>query len=128
MLSRHLLFCFVIGNGDMHLKNFSLVTQIDGEVLLSPAYDLLSSKLVLPKEEDLAISLHGKKNKLYAKDFVEFALEQGLNRKAVKNSVQRLLGLQQIFFEWVNLSFLPLEQKATLHKIMEERFKRLKKL
>lgn len=120
-----LLFCWVIGNGDMHLKNFSLMTNPEGEVLLAPAYDLLSSKLVIPGEEDLAISMRGKKNKIKRKDFLEFALEQGLNQKAVENSIQRLLGLQGDFFQWTNSSFLPKEQKIRLTKIIKERFSRL---
>ncbi|MBW7843411.1 MAG: HipA domain-containing protein [Ignavibacteriaceae bacterium] len=40
------LFCFITGNADMHLKNFSLLTNLDGKIILSPAYDLLSTKIL----------------------------------------------------------------------------------
>ena len=46
----------------MHLKNFSLIRNEDDEIMLSPTYDLLSSKLLIPKDkEDLALPLNGKK-------------------------------------------------------------------
>lgn len=56
------LFCFLTGNSDMHLKNFSLITNQDDDVTLSPAYDLLSTALLLPEDkEELALPLNGKK-------------------------------------------------------------------
>src|SRR3990167_2380222 len=70
------LFNFLIGNEDMHLKNFSLITQ-DQKIMLSPAYDLLNSSIVLknPKEE-IALSLNGKKSNVTKQDFFKyFALE-----------------------------------------------------
>ncbi len=63
-LARRLLFCFLTGNEDMHLKNFSLQVA-DGTVLLSPAYDLLNTTLVLEDaKEESALPLNGKKSKL----------------------------------------------------------------
>ena len=53
-LFRRTVFCFLAGNEDMHLKNFSLLTR-DGKTTLSPAYDLLSSSLVLSNPEELAL-------------------------------------------------------------------------
>ena len=64
------LFSFITGNSDMHLKNFSLIRNEDDEIMLSPAYDLLSTKLLIPKDkEDLALPLNGKKNNFRKKDF-----------------------------------------------------------
>ena len=56
------LFCFVIGNNDMHLKNFSLISEDPKLVVLSPTYDLLSVRLLLSKREnseELALTLNG---------------------------------------------------------------------
>lgn len=65
------LFCFLTGNADMHLKNFSLIDMPErGGVNLAPAYDLLSTALVMPSDdEDLALTLNGKKKRITFKDF-----------------------------------------------------------
>jgi len=69
-----LLFSFVTGNSDMHLKNFSIQTDLEGRVRLAPAYDLLSVQLILPDDkEEMALSLNGKKNKLTLRDWEAFA-------------------------------------------------------
>ena len=63
---------FLLGNGDAHFKNFSVSHRSDG-IRLSPAYDIVSSKLVIPKEEDSALTLNGKKNNITRNDFNTFA-------------------------------------------------------
>jgi len=56
------LFSFITGNADMHLKNFSLLTTAENEVMLAPGYDLLSTKLLIPEDtEELALPMNGKK-------------------------------------------------------------------
>ena len=70
-----LYFCFVIGNSDVHLKNFSFIMDDDGSLSLSPFYDLLPTKVILPNDyEDLGILLNGKKKDLHRRDFDYFAL------------------------------------------------------
>ncbi|MFH1504924.1 MAG: HipA domain-containing protein [Candidatus Omnitrophota bacterium] len=66
------VFNFIIGNGDAHLKNYS-VSYKDKDIRLSPAYDIVCSKLVIPDEEDSAININGKKNKLQREDFDSLA-------------------------------------------------------
>ena len=74
-----LLFSFIIGNSDMHLKNFSLLREHDGTWRLSPAYDLVPVKVVLPTDkDDLALTVNGKNRKLRASDFKAAALAMGL--------------------------------------------------
>lgn len=124
-LFERLLFCFVIGNGDMHLKNFSLLTEGDGTIRLAPVYDYLSSKLVLPREEDLALNLNGKKNRIKRKDFEIFSKQIGLEVKVMQNIFDRLFERRPVFFEKIGKSFLPEDQKALLEKILKERFSRL---
>ena len=74
-----LLFSFIIGNSDMHLKNFSLLCEHDGTWRLSPAYDLVPVKVVLPADkDDLALTVNGKNRQLRASDFKAAALTMGL--------------------------------------------------
>lgn len=121
-----LLFCFAIGNGDMHLKNFSLVTRPDELVALSPAYDLLSSKLVIPGEEDLPLSLLGKRNEIKGGDFLSFGKGLDLDPKAMRKSMDRLLELEADFHAWVHKSFLPMETQERFDDIITTRMARLR--
>jgi serine/threonine-protein kinase HipA len=64
------LFSFLTGNADMHLKNFSLIYDSVNGPILAPAYDMLSTALVNPADdEDLALTLNGKKKRIKRKDF-----------------------------------------------------------
>ncbi len=64
---------FILGNGDAHLKNYSISYRDKDNIRLTPAYDIVCSKLVLPDEEDSAITINGKKNKLKIEDFNKLA-------------------------------------------------------
>jgi serine/threonine-protein kinase HipA len=64
------LFSHLIGNSDMHLKNYSLIHKQNGLIELSSAYDLLNTKIVEPKDlEESALTINGKKNRLKRTDF-----------------------------------------------------------
>jgi len=63
------VFYFIIGNGDAHLKNYSIAHKDRDTIRLTPAYDIVCSKLVIPTEEDSALTINGKKNKLKRDDF-----------------------------------------------------------
>ena len=77
------LFCFLTGNSDMHLKNFSLIYAADGLVHLAPAYDLLPTQLLLPEDrEETALTLNGKKNRLARGDFAALAKSLELTERA----------------------------------------------
>src|SRR3972149_1150313 len=79
------LLSFITGNSDMHLKNFSLIRDEEDEIMLTPAYDLLSTKLLIPKDkEDLALPLNGKKNNFRKKDFDLFAAQLDINDAALR--------------------------------------------
>ena len=84
------VFNFIIGNNDMHLKNFSM-WQSDMGWVLSPAYDLLNVKIILPTDkDDTALLLGGKKknfNKLY---FNRFGKVLQLNERQI-NAVYKKL-------------------------------------
>ncbi len=67
-----IVLSFILGNGDAHLKNYS-ISYNKGQVRLTPAYDIVCSKLVIPYEEDSALAINGKNNKLKIEDFDKLA-------------------------------------------------------
>lgn len=76
------LFNYLMGNEDMHLKNFSLTTR-KNIITLAPAYDLLNTTIAQTNtKEELALPLNGKKNNLTKKDFFEYLAKQRLNLNA----------------------------------------------
>lgn len=120
-----LLFCFVTGNNDMHLKNFSLYRPLEG-YQLTPAYDLLNVAIANPKDkEELALTLSGKKTKLHMNDFLNAAKTMGLE----ENVVQRLItGLHKSLPKWQKLireSFLCEERKHAYAELILSRLDRL---
>lgn len=85
------LFSFVIGNSDMHMKNFSLLREHDGTWRLSPAYDLVPVKVVLPKDEDdLALTVNGKNRNLKSADFKAAALTMGMTEVQYRRIAERI--------------------------------------
>lgn len=72
------IFSWITGNADMHLKNFSLYNNRKMGYALTPAYDLLSTKIVMPEDtEELALTLNGKKRKIQKSDFVKVMKASG---------------------------------------------------
>lgn len=121
------LFIFLTGNGDMHLKNFSLIYDGD-ERRLAPAYDMLSTRLVIPERDDpeeLALTLCGKKNNFKGRDFIKFAENIGLSNKLYHAAVKRLSGRMPKILDVLGSSFLPDEQIEAYKQLISERFTRL---
>jgi serine/threonine-protein kinase HipA len=117
------VFCFLTGNNDMHLKNFSMI-QDGNEWKLSPAYDLLSVAIVNPKDdEELALTLEGKKKKLRRGDFIGLGKGLGLNDKQIQGVFKRMEENKEKAFEWIDKSFLSHEMKDEYKKLLEERYK-----
>jgi len=73
LLFERVVLNFLLGNGDAHLKNYSIFYKGKNNIRLTPAYDIVCSKLVIPDEEDSAITINGKKNKLQRQDFDKLA-------------------------------------------------------
>jgi serine/threonine-protein kinase HipA len=116
------LFCFLTGNNDMHLKNFSMINN-NGEWTLSPAYDLLNVAIVNPKdEEELALTLEGKKKKLVRENFERFGKSLDLNNKQLENVFLRLIENKSVAIQWINNSFLSNEFKEKYSMLMSERY------
>lgn len=122
------LFSFIIGNNDMHLKNFSMLTEDPTHVVLSPAYDLLSVRLVVPEKddhEDLALTLNGKKSKIHHMDFKKFAETLLIPEKVFSRVFLRFTEKKNEMFKLVEQSFLSEDSKTRLKAIIDSRFKRL---
>lgn len=118
------LFSFITGNSDMHLKNFSVIRNEDDDIMLSPAYDLLSTKLLIPKDkEDLALPLNGKKNNFKKKDFDLFALHLRINEAALKKIYDRFGDSFSEMKKLINKSFLSKEMKEKYVALLDKRRK-----
>lgn len=120
-----LLFCFVTGNADMHLKNFSLIDSPYG-YHLAPAYDLVPTALVLRADtEETALTIQGKKNRLSGKDFLSLGTNLGLNPKVVDSLMQKILALPVHAEKTGALSLLPIQRRRELVQLIKERCSRL---
>ena len=118
------LFCFLTGNGDMHLKNWALLIT-DKEVSLSPCYDFVSSKVYFANEEDSALMMNAKKNKLKRSDFEAFANSLRIDPKAAANVFEKMKGAQEKMREMCIDSELNPSMRKKFEDAMTSRFKRL---
>lgn len=101
------LFCFLTGSNDMHLKNFSLL-KTNQDYDLCPAYDLVASELVVEgDDEELALNLNGKKKKLKRKDFETSMKSAGVDAKVVENIFKKYNRLLPKWKKFIDDSFLP---------------------
>lgn len=115
------LFSYLTGNNDMHLKNFSVLHQLTG-VVLSPAYDLLNVNLVNPKDkEEMALTLNGKKKKIKLTDFTALAQTLGINEKVFTNRYSHFSKKNKEVFELIDRSFLSKEMKKTFWHIWKDK-------
>ena len=126
-LLRLTVFSFLVGNQDMHLKNFSLITR-DDKVELSPAYDLLNSSIAMPgAKDDVALPIKGKMRKLTRKDLIEYF---GRDRLALRSAIidEDLSLFAEAFSQWetlIEISFLSRPMKTKYLELLTERRKRL---
>jgi len=112
-----LLFCYVTGNSDMHLKNFSLTNDPKLGWKLSESYDLLSTRLVISEKldpEELALTLGGKKRMFTKNSFPKFGNHIGLNVKQIKNIEEKIESKKLLMKEIIHKSFLSNELKREL--------------
>lgn len=120
------LFCFITGNADMHLKNFSLLTTTNNEIILSPAYDLLSTKLLTPDDlEEIALTLNGKKNKIKLNDFKIFAAKLGINNTSIENVHKKFIKNANTLLSFVDESFLTESMKNNYKNLLKDKYKQL---
>ncbi len=120
------LFSFLTGNADMHLKNFSLIDNLYMGYILSPAYDMVASSLVVEGDsEELALTLNGKKKKIRKKDFIEAMNRFDIDAKAIENIFGKFENSEEQWHEFINISFLPDDMKSSFHDLIKERVSRI---
>ncbi len=121
------VFNFLVGNEDMHLKNFSIITR-DNKIELSPAYDLLNTTIVLPNEsEEIALPLAGKKKNLSAKILIDYFGKERLNLND-KVISQVLYKIKSVFDNWeelIKISFLSPPMKEKYFGLLKNRSEKL---
>ena len=120
-----ILFCYLTGNTDMHLKNYALIENPLGQYELTPAYDLLSTLLVLSDEEESALTINGKKNRLKRTDFDSLAKALQINEKTVSAIYQRFAKALPTWQQWIERSFLSNEMKEKYTDLLIGKFANL---
>ena len=121
------LFSFLVGNADMHLKNFSILRQPGIGPVLSPAYDMVATHIVNPKDdEDLALNLNGKKKKIKRTDFVAAFQSLKLDQKQQRNIFMKMEKSKDKWLDFIKISFLSDDFRIKYRRLIEDRFLRLK--
>jgi serine/threonine-protein kinase HipA len=117
------VFNYIIGNNDMHLKNFSMWLS-DQLWTLSPAYDLLNVKIILPKDkEDMALMLGGKKMNFNKDYFDRFANVLKLNEIQINAVYKRLVKWLPEATQLIEISFLTEENRIAYTNLVTNRVK-----
>jgi serine/threonine-protein kinase HipA len=121
------VFCFLTGNNDMHLKNFSMIMQSDSTWDLAPAYDLLNVSIVNPGDpEELALPIDARKSKLSRARFTTFGQGLGLNRRQIEGVFSRLLKNENAAADLIEISFLTDAFKKKYAGLLTERYDRIR--
>ena len=101
------LFCYLTGNADMHLKNFALLENTFGEYELAPAFDLLSTALVIPDyKEESALTINGKKSRITKGDFDTLASSMDINEKVIFRIYNKFNSVLPTWIEFIKQSYL----------------------
>ena len=120
------VFSWITGNSDMHLKNFSLISKTPSQYVLSQAYDLVNVHLVFPEDvEELALTLDGRKKHINKQNFVRAMASSGLGDKVIENIFRKFTDAAFKWFDFIDISFLSAELKE---KYKEEIGVNLRKL
>jgi serine/threonine-protein kinase HipA len=126
-LFRRVLFCFLTGNEDMHLKNFSIIIK-DEIVKLAPAYDLLNTTIALRgADEEMALPLHGKKRNLTRNDLIRYYGTErlGLNEVVIDEVLGEFAESIPLWAAVIATSFLPEGLKEEYTTLVGDRATRL---
>ena len=127
-LFMRLVFSYIVGNSDMHLKNFSLIETFEGsgEYVLSPAYDLLPVNTIMPQDkEQFALTMNGKKTNIRRKDFLVFAENSGLSKTAAEKMINKLKKSEDKLISMCKESLIADKQKENLINLISARIQTL---
>lgn len=122
-LFKRFLFNYLVGNEDMHLKNYSIIIR-NGKVELSPAYDFLNSSIVLSGEiEEIALTLKGKKSNLNRTVLINYfgAERCGLTDKVIEKTLKTIQQTLPKWFDLIENSFLSDEMKEKYRSLLQRR-------
>ncbi|MGQ1945650.1 HipA domain-containing protein [Geofilum sp. OHC36d9] len=122
-LFKRVLFNYLVGNEDMHLKNYSVIIR-NGKVELSPAYDFLNSSIVLKGDiEEIALTLKGKKSNLNRSDFIYYLGTErcGLTDKVIEKSLSSVQQAIPTWFKLIDNSFLTDVMKEKYSDLLKRR-------
>jgi serine/threonine-protein kinase HipA len=126
-LFRLTLFNYLVGNEDMHLKNYSIISRKD-KVELSPAYDLLNTTIASKNvTEEIALPISGKKSKLTSNILIKYwGIERlQLNDTVISQTIGNIKNIQSKWEELINISFLSTGMKEKYFDLLNERRKRI---
>ncbi len=121
------LFNFLVGNEDMHLKNFSLITK-DRKISISPAYDLLNTTIAQKNtKEEIALPLKGKKNNVTKSDFLKYFANEKLrlNQNIIDGIVQDFHKVIPQWRDLIGFSYLSQQMQEKYLQLLDQRCKRL---
>ncbi len=120
------VFSWIVGNADMHLKNFSLYSETPSRYVLTPTYDQVSTAIVMPEDTDqLALPLNGFQKRLLSMDFAQAMEQSGLNRQMVQRIFNRFIPLKEKWFACIDASFISEQQKMQFKELISKRIETL---
>jgi len=119
------VFSWLTGNADMHLKNFSMFKPLNN-YMLAPAYDLLSTTIVMPDDdEELALTLNGKKKRIKREDFEKAMRESGMDEKSIANLFNKFAMALPKWHAIIEESFLPADQQTKYRELIRQMASRI---
>ncbi len=119
---QQVVFSWIIGNADMHLKNFSLYSPRTGHYVLSPTYDQVSTKIVMPEDtEEMALSLNGFKKKLLVYDFREAMYSTDITEVVTNRILSDFSKFRDKWFACIDSSFISDDQKQSYKALIDSR-------
>lgn len=124
-LFKMVLFNFLVGNEDMHVKNFSIINR-DGKIELSPAYDLINTTIELNKpEEEIALPVKGKKKNLTRNILIDYFGKERceLTNKVIDNSLNIISDSIPLWMDLINISFLSDDMKKKYVGLLNTRIR-----
>ncbi len=120
------IFSWVTGNADMHLKNFSLYSPQQGMCKLAPAYDMLSTALVMPEDtEELALTLNAKKRRIKRSDFEKAMQQSGIDDKTIAKSINKFVKIAPKWYDFIGISFISEDMKAQYKELISDKIELL---
>lgn len=119
---QQVVFSWIVGNADMHLKNFSLYSKRAGKYTLTPTYDQVSTAIVMPEDtEELALYLNGFKRKLMRTDFLQAMETTGVSNQVAERILTHFARFVPKWMTCIDESFISDEQKSQFKALIQQR-------